>query len=1308
MRRQGSSDGQSRLPTTSIASKVVEKSKAGVGDLVSAVNPLSTSRNKQALQALAEDVLRSQDVFVKVRSHVGFPANVDALAYDPQSKLLAVSSRGGMTKVIGSDGVESIVLGCDVNPGGCASSKSPFLGLAPSSSLSRRTSLSLSGQSGSLESTLRTAFLGFVKRSILHVSTAGRIRLCRLDSGDLRELSLGGRREVRVRDVTVVASQYLVVGCDVEEPTNENKSIEGCGGCDSDHHIHNCCRVVHVRSGGDGVNSREGADVLEVKPYKIFADQDLEASGRLVCLESTTLSDLERPLILFVYKDSGALVYDVRAEKVLCCAGADECGPSIVASKKRVPTCACWVGDAANCFAIGYEDGSVTVWGISASTIRANPMKGTTSNTREDAVRIMDIDMTEGAQRGAVRSIGYLAGGPGTPHGKECLLVLGGQDAGQPDMLQMVSLEPAGWSREDIVTIPWFGDIISYSLMRDENKVMILTEGGQLVVHDLGTWEPLPVSLKFQELPPLTYGAFLPSVHTSGVHVPSLKNLRFLSWKHVDDCKWPFSGGIPPANYFVTEAEYLHGTTSTVSKKYTTHPSGVLLFGHRDGRVRVWDATSEVPKHMTTVPADLNIIANEGRLMPVTCLDACPLSGLLAVGHEGGTVRVYQFSTTPQSVRKVSLDGGSSMPYDTQIDQNPGWQYILTHALHAGQRITAVCLSSRERAMAVGDDAGHVSIVDLNVPDIKTEYCIDARSTSPSAVIDIRFAALETGECAVFCLCEDGTLEVLKYSADAESRQSSSPSLVPSVLSGPSPSLRPANCRSLLPKPLRPKNESLARHMALLDTDGSVLAALSEAIELSWADNSSTERPRTMGMTKLSNFPQGRTLGESARDFDADAALGDSESEDSEFGDINTNADLWGSLPSPKGGGGAGASELSAGRDDKYPNDSYYANYLKRNVKGVCSYVFVASSDSLRLYSLESVLKGERSPLKKERFVEHEALFCGTFHSVSGSGALVVTRDSVRCYTLPGMEEVGKASVQADGCFVPSGNVGAWAVSLDGHMVLTSSTNELVRYSSLVRAPLPAGPDRLVDPRTYTFSTKTATTVKSSEHNGRSNSSSNKGGRNKSGNAALQSFNSIIGSVKGAATAASGLVAQSMQEIEKFGDEGSKYVQTMLSSTLAPGGPRDLPSLDDVFQKEVRHLDEEITHDDEEDEWDRTAPAVAAGALTPSGSTLGTRTSTATPLSGSAQLRTELLGPRTKSVKKPGRRTVSSVKRQYGVSSRTDDVRSVVEDTRRALAERGEKLSRLEDKAEMLSGEAEDFAALAKELEQAFEKRRWF
>lgn len=238
--------------------------------------------------------------------------------------------------------------------------------------------------------------------------------------------------------------------------------------------------------------------------------------------------------------------------------------------------------------------------------------------------------------------------------------------------------------------------------------IMILTEGGQLIVHDLASWDPSPLSLKFQELPPITCTKFVASLDLDGIHVPSLKEMRYLSLNYVTDSRWPFHGGIPPDNYFNSEYDYM-SLGNTVA-----HPSAMLACGHRDGRVRFWDATSEVPRYLVTVPASAALLANEGRIQSVTCIDVCPVSGVLVVGHSGGLVRVYQFSKTPQAVRRVTLDE-SLVPYDTLLEQPAGWQYVMRYSHHANC-ITSVTLATKLGILVVGDVSGSLSVVDLNVP----------------------------------------------------------------------------------------------------------------------------------------------------------------------------------------------------------------------------------------------------------------------------------------------------------------------------------------------------------------------------------------------------------------------------------------------------------------------------------------------------------------------------------------------------------------------------------------------------------------
>ena len=88
----------------------------------------------------------------------------------------------------------------------------------------------------------------------------------------------------------------------------------------------------------------------------------LAARGGVVALAVTRAAP-DRPLLLLVHRLSGALVWDLRSERIIAAALDDE-------DEASKPTCACWVGGRANCFALGYDDGSVLVWGVTAAALQ--------------------------------------------------------------------------------------------------------------------------------------------------------------------------------------------------------------------------------------------------------------------------------------------------------------------------------------------------------------------------------------------------------------------------------------------------------------------------------------------------------------------------------------------------------------------------------------------------------------------------------------------------------------------------------------------------------------------------------------------------------------------------------------------------------------------------------------------------------------------------------------------------------------------------------------------------------------------------
>lgn len=137
--------------------------------------------------------------------------------------------------------------------------------------------------------------------------------------------------------------------------------------------------------------------------------------------------------------------------------------------------------------------------------------------------------------------------------------------------------------------------------------------------------------------------------------------------------------------------------------------------------------------------------------------------------------------------------------------------------------------------------------------------------------------------------------------------------------------------------------------MALLSADGSVLPNLSAELELTWADNNSTSKPRTLGMTKLTQASQGRRLGDTVKEFDVEELEKRDSLQEDDLHDINTDADLWNGVPTSP-----------SHKSENYPNDSFYSSYFTRNGAEPCSLIFIGSSEYLRLYSIGEFHKYDR------------------------------------------------------------------------------------------------------------------------------------------------------------------------------------------------------------------------------------------------------------------------------------------------------------------------------------------------------------
>ena len=241
--------------------------------------------------------------------------------------------------------------------------------------------------------------------------------------------------------------------------------------------------------------------------------------------------------------------------------------------------------------------------------------------------------------------------------------------------------------------------------------LMILTEGGQLVVHDLQQWQPTPLTLPVQELPPITVARLVPTVSVallqsdgreaggsaavsprsgaglgagggSALPSPSPRGgeasssspagaapaaplpQHALTLDKVQACSrrfsrqpggsaaesslldhWPFTGGQPACSLAGGGGGEPAGSASSAGR----HPSALYFSGHRDGRVRVWDATTQVPELLLTIPA----AAGQERLRAVTALEVgVPrVSGLSAGCHPISDTHADKASQPPTTLQ---------------------------------------------------------------------------------------------------------------------------------------------------------------------------------------------------------------------------------------------------------------------------------------------------------------------------------------------------------------------------------------------------------------------------------------------------------------------------------------------------------------------------------------------------------------------------------------------------------------------------------------------------------------------------------
>jgi syntaxin-binding protein 5 len=176
----------------------------------------------------------------------------------------------------------------------------------------------------------------------------------------------------------------------------------------------------------------------------------------------------------------------------------------------------------------------------------------------------------------------------------------------------------------------------------------------------------------------------------ANVLIQLTQNHKVLPYALPAGTRWPITGGV---------------ASRVTSSGDQGKKMNILLTGHKTGIIQVWDASSPTIQHICTVEAQ-----NKDNPAPVTVMDFCGESGLLAVGDQQGKVHVFRLNAQAQEVKCYKITSGT--PTEEVFNTAAGFQCIAALTVHLAAIQTVVVTHDPAR-LAVGDESGMVSLLDL-------------------------------------------------------------------------------------------------------------------------------------------------------------------------------------------------------------------------------------------------------------------------------------------------------------------------------------------------------------------------------------------------------------------------------------------------------------------------------------------------------------------------------------------------------------------------------------------------------------------
>ncbi|XP_042036243.1 uncharacterized protein LOC121782456 isoform X1 [Salvia splendens] len=568
-------------------------------------------------------------------------------------------------------------------------------------------------------------------------------------------------------------------------------------------------------------------------PYHIPPNLIAEGSGITLPDHQSIVGVLSQPClsgnrVLIAYENGSIILWDVTQDKAIHVKGCGDLqlgGGAVVnfsdseshthlndsldneETEKEISSL-CWVSPDGSILAVGYVDGDILLWNLSAS----DGDKGQNSQKSPDDV--VKIQLSSGDKKLPVIVLHWSSSKAHNGYGGQ-LFAYGGVDIGAEEVLTILDLN---WSsglsrlkcidRVDLNLHGSFADllVISNSYKADHSNgtsFFVLTCPGQLHFYKYASLSMLKSEKgKNHCMHAAQYNSLIPTVEpymtvgklymmgSEGNVLGSLSKAFSPTKQHPDkiltggSTKLPLRGGVP---YQISASECY-----TVERIY--------IGGYHDGSVRIWDTSLPVLSLVSVLGFEVKGIEVTGANAPISALDLYPPNLTLAVGNESGLISLYQLQgDSYQATVTIVTETKHQVQHCLPQEGN----YCSTIYFILSSPVCALRFATSGVRLVAGLECGQIAVLDTGSASVVFVTDCISNSKSPITSLSVRT-----------CPTRHNPAD----KSDNETESASAPEVVFALTKDAQMVLMDCSTGNMISsQPTHPKEKSIAISMHILD-----------------------------------------------------------------------------------------------------------------------------------------------------------------------------------------------------------------------------------------------------------------------------------------------------------------------------------------------------------------------------------------------------------------------------------------------------------------------------------------------------------